>query len=138
MSTRIALLLFAVLVLAACSHEGSQETTTPEARSSSEPATTPPAASQGAQPRPRVGFGPHRAAGTIGIPECDEFLRKYEACIAKAPEEARSGMQTTLTTWRSSWRALAASPITRETTAQNCRAAADSVRNQLESYDCEL
>lgn len=134
MNVRLPFVILAVTMLSACSREESSGPTTQETPPT--PDAAAPASPENTPAGPRVGFGPHRATGVTGIAECDAFLKRYEACMAQAPEEVRPGMQTALETWRSSWRTLAATPVTRDTAAQNCRAAADSVRSQLESYGC--
>ncbi len=45
----------------------------------------------------------------IGVPECDEYIAKYEACIkGKVPEAARAAMQSSFDTARKSWKDMAA------------------------------
>ncbi len=44
------------------------------------------------------------SGGKIGVPECDEFITAYEACISKnVPEAARAQYKTILAQWRDSW-----------------------------------
>src|SRR5919106_4741204 len=58
----------------------------------------------------------------IGVPECDNFLNAYEACItSKVPEAARPQFQTTMTTWRSNWKQLGANPQTKPGLVQACK-----------------
>jgi len=48
----------------------------------------------------------------IGVPECDDYIAKYEACISgKVPEAARAQYQASLKTMRDSWRQAAANPF---------------------------
>jgi hypothetical protein len=141
--------LSASLVLAAC---GSEEALPPEtpadeaaagadtgAAAQSPPATpaAPAAANQPAPAAPAAGFGPRRPAQQIGVAACDQFLAFYRQCIAKAPEEARGGMQTALESWQGTWRTLAASPTSHGSLEQTCQAAAENARSQMESYGCD-
>src|SRR5437868_50805 len=57
----------------------------------------------------------------VGVPECDDFIAKYEACInSKVPEAQRAQFKPTLDQWRSSWRTLATNPQTKGTLAGVC------------------
>src|SRR5580765_8401196 len=60
----------------------------------------------------------------IGIPECDDFLAKYEACVTgKVPEQARAAYQSSLKQWKDSWKQLAANPQTKGSLAAACKQA---------------
>src|SRR5436190_15376973 len=50
----------------------------------------------------------------IGVPECDDFIAKYDACVSsKVPEMARAQYQTAIRQWRDSWKKLAENPQTK-------------------------
>jgi len=73
----------------------------------------------------------------IGIPECDDFLAKYEACVSgKVPEQARATYQSSLKQWRESWKKLADNPQTRGTLAGVCKQSRDQMETALKSYGC--
>jgi len=73
----------------------------------------------------------------IGVPECDDYIAKYEACISgKVPEAARAQYQASLKTMRDSWRQAAANPQTRAALAQGCKQAADAAATSMKSYGC--
>jgi hypothetical protein len=73
----------------------------------------------------------------IGIPECDDFLAKYEACVTgKVPEQARAAYQTGIKQWRDSWKQLAANPQTKGTLAATCKQAREQQETALKSYGC--
>jgi hypothetical protein len=75
----------------------------------------------------------------IGVPECDEYLDKYEACVSsKVPEAARAQYETTLAQTRKSWRDLAANPQTKASLAQACKTATESARQSMKSLGCEF
>jgi curli biogenesis system outer membrane secretion channel CsgG len=77
------------------------------------------------------------AGDKIGIPECDDFLAKYEACVTgKVPEQARAAYQTGIKQWRDSWKQLAANPQTRGTLAATCKQAREQQETALKSYGC--
>ena len=73
----------------------------------------------------------------IGVPECDNFLNAYEACIAsRVPEEGRPQFQTAMTTWRSNWKQLAANPQTKPGLVQACKDQHERARTQMRAYGC--
>lgn len=128
---RSALLIFCVMcaaILIGCSTtETSNSNTSTEnsnktATTTSTPATTTTTASAGDK---------------VGIPECDDFIAKYEACVSgKVPEIARAPFQASLKTWRSEWKKAADNPQTRGTLAAACKQAAEQQAAALKSYGC--
>ena len=73
----------------------------------------------------------------IGVPECDDFLAKYEACVSgKVPAAAQATFKTSLDTWRSSWKKLAETPQGKAGLATACKAAADQAKTSLGTYGC--
>src|SRR6266849_4889082 len=78
------------------------------------------------------------AAGEkIGVPECDDFIAKYDACVSsKVPEAARAQYKNALAQWRESWRGLAQNPQTKSTLVSACKQAAEQQAAALKSYGC--
>ncbi|HEV7906449.1 MAG TPA: hypothetical protein VGO96_21605 [Pyrinomonadaceae bacterium] len=75
----------------------------------------------------------------IGVPECDDYLAKYESCVSsKVPEAARAQYETTLAQTRKSWRDLAANPQTKASLAAACKTATESARATMKSIGCEF
>ena len=72
----------------------------------------------------------------IGVPECDEFIAKYEACTNKVPEIARAQYKSAVDQWRSSWKKLAANPATKGSLAAACKQAADQQAAAWKTYGC--
>ncbi|HVS20415.1 MAG TPA: hypothetical protein VHD88_01140 [Pyrinomonadaceae bacterium] len=72
----------------------------------------------------------------IGVPECDDFIAKYEACADKVPEAGRAQYKSSLAEWRKSWKQLAATPATKGTLAGICKQAAVQQAAALKSYGC--
>jgi hypothetical protein len=73
----------------------------------------------------------------IGIPECDDFIAKYEACVTgKVPEAARAAYQSSLKQWKDSWKQLAANPQTKGTLVAACKSAREQQETALKSYGC--
>jgi hypothetical protein len=75
----------------------------------------------------------------IGVPECDDYLDKYETCVSsKVPEAARAQYQSTLAQTRKSWRDLAANPQTKASLAAACKTATESARQSMKTLGCEF
>jgi hypothetical protein len=77
------------------------------------------------------------SADKIGVPECDQFIANYEACVTgKVPEATRAQFKTGMEQWRSSWKKLAANPQTRGTLAGVCKQTIESARTSMKMYNC--
>lgn len=77
------------------------------------------------------------AAGDIGVAECDDFLKKYEACVSgKVPAAAQATFKSSMEQWRTSWKQLAANPQTKATLAAACKSSMDTAKTSLASYNC--
>ena len=77
------------------------------------------------------------SGGDIGVAECDDFLKKYEACVSgKVPAAAQATFKTSLDTWRSSWKQLANTPQGKAGLATACKSALDQAKTSLASYNC--
>jgi hypothetical protein len=75
----------------------------------------------------------------IGVPECDDFITKYEACVSsKIPEAARAQFNTTLKQWRDSWRQAAGTSQGKAGLVQVCKASIEQARQSMKSYGCEF
>ncbi len=73
----------------------------------------------------------------IGVPECDDFIAKYESCVSgKVPEMARAQYQNAVKQWKESWKKLAANPQTKGTLASACKQAREQQEAALKSFGC--
>ena len=98
-----------------------------KAATNSAAATTTPAASTAS------------AGDKIGVPECDDYLAKYESCVnGKVPAAARAQYESTLAQTRKSWRDLAANPQTKASLAQACKSATEAARASMKTMGCEF
>jgi hypothetical protein len=76
-------------------------------------------------------------ADAIGVPECDEYLTKYEKCVKdKVPEAARGQMETAMKQTRDSWKKLAENPATKAGLAQGCKQALETAKTSMGAYGC--
>jgi hypothetical protein len=96
-----------------------------------------------------VGFGDARASSdtpsegaagdSIGVPECDDYIAKYEACVRdKVPAAGRAQMEQSLQTMRSSWKQAAATPAGKTGLAQGCAQAAAAAKTAMGAYGCQF
>jgi len=77
------------------------------------------------------------SADKIGVPECDEFIANYDACVSsKVPEVARAQYKATIEQWRTSWKKLAENPQTKSTLAAACKQSAEQARASMKTYNC--
>ena len=86
---------------------------------------------------PATSTAPATMAEKIGVPECDDFIAKYDACITNhVPEAARAQYKTSIEQWRTSWHKLAANPQTKTTLAAACKTAVEQARTSMKTYNC--
>jgi hypothetical protein len=122
MKSRISILGVLVVVAAAC---GGHETTPP-------PATQPPAAAAPATTAPAAS-----GAAEFGVPECDDYLKKYMACIdSHVPEAGRAMMRQQLDQTKEQWKQAAATAEGRSALGVGCKAAMDAARTATAAYGC--
>ncbi len=139
-----ALTLACALLLTACgssdntastnnaSATNANKTTTTTTTTTSTPTTTTPTTTS--SPTTTAAAG-----DKIGVPECDEYLSKYEACLTgKVPEAARAQFNSALEQTRKSWRQLAENPQTKASLASACKMATDSAKTAMKAYGCDF
>lgn len=79
------------------------------------------------------------AGDGIGVPECDEYITKYEKCIGdKVPEMARGAMQEAFAKTRASWKELAANEVTKGSLPAACKQMMETSKTALSAYGCEM
>jgi hypothetical protein len=130
MLIRISLLLcfVCVIVLAGCSkseptNEANANSNANKPATASTPATTTPATAS--------------AGDKIGVPECDEYLTAYDACVSgKVPEVARAQYKTAIEQARASYRKAAENPQAKAMLATQCKQAAEQTKAALKSFNC--
>jgi hypothetical protein len=127
------LLIFAVLcaaILVGCNKTDSNENSNTAAGNSNKATTTT---------SPATTTTTSTTGEKIGIPECDDFITKYDACVsAHVPEAQRAQYKESLTQWRKTWRQLAENPMTKGTLAAACKQAAAEAKTSMKSYNCDF
>jgi len=72
------------------------------------------------------------------VPECDEFLTKYEACIqSKVPESMRATFAQSMAQARDGYKQAAAVPAAKATLAASCKQALDATKQAMSAYTCQ-
>ena len=74
----------------------------------------------------------------IGIAECDEYVRKYDACLEKVPDQAQPALRNSLEAQRKQWRAAAKDSFARDGAADQCRSAIAAAKQSMAAYGCEF
>ena len=78
-------------------------------------------------------------AAEFGVPECDDYLKKYLACIdIKMPEAGRALARQTLDQTKASWQQAARTPQGKSGLAMGCKAATDSAKTTMAAYGCSF
>ncbi|PYS74071.1 MAG: hypothetical protein DMF69_03035 [Acidobacteria bacterium] len=77
------------------------------------------------------------SAGDVGVPECDAFIKAYEACVKeKVPAQVRPQFESTLATWRKTWHDQAANPQIRAGLVTACKSAHEQAKTTMKAYNC--
>ena len=90
-----------------------------------------PVPSSGADAAPVAGYT------DIGIPECDQFARKYLACIEKVPETTRAMVRQAFDQTQMQWAMAAEKPDRRAGLAAACVQQEKATKAGMGRYDCE-
>lgn len=73
----------------------------------------------------------------IGVPECDDYLEKYEACLdTNVPAQLRDRLRKSLEQTRDSWRAALQTPDGAKHLDLVCRQIRESRKRELVPYGC--
>lgn len=77
------------------------------------------------------------SADKVGVPECDDYIEKYEACInSKVPEAQRAAFKTSFETMRKTWKDSAANPQAKAALASGCKQAHDAAKQSMSAFSC--
>lgn len=111
---------FAALVVAGCAKkEGSMVTTT---------TTTTTEATAPAAP----------AGDSVGVPECDDYITKYQNCLkGRVPEAAQAALKGAFDTTVTEWKKVAATPEGKSGLAMGCKQALEASKQAMGAYGCE-
>lgn len=75
--------------------------------------------------------------GVTGVPECDDYIKKYEACLNdKMPESMRAAFKSSFEQSRQAWKQAASTPQGRASLAPACQQALEAAKKATASYGC--
>lgn len=132
----LSLVAVCALLLTAC---GGGSNTATTSNNSSAPANANNKTSTTSTPTTTSSPTTAAAGDKIGVPECDDFLAKYEACVTgKVPEAARPQFKSAVEQWRASWRKTAETPEGKAGLTQACKAAMEQTKVSMKSFNCEF
>lgn len=94
-------------------------------------------------PQPSVGAGGAPAApaapGMTGVPECDEYLTKYPACLeSKVPAMAKPQMMAGFEATKQAWMQMAQTPEGKASLKMTCQIALTQAKAAMQVYGCEF
>ena len=125
--TLLLALVVPALVAAGC--QSKSESAAPPASA----VQTPPTAATAPAPAPAT----PGEIGQIGVTACDDYLRKWESCLAtKVTGDAREQVKVALDATRDGWKRAAATPQGKAGLAAACKDAAELASMQVSAYGC--
>ena len=118
------LFILSSLLLFACAKQGAGPT------NDAGPTVAKPAATKATPPTTA-------GTGKIGVPECDDYLAKVDACVSsKVPEAARAQYRAAMETNRKAWQQAASTPQGKAGLAAACKQATEAAKTAYKSYNC--
>ena len=73
----------------------------------------------------------------IGVPECDDYVAKYESCLrSKVPEAMKASLESSLKTARENWKKSAENPQAKATLAAACKQAKEAAAASMKNFGC--
>jgi hypothetical protein len=75
-----------------------------------------------------------------GVAECDEYIKKYEAClgkIAKTAPQVEQTMKQAFMAQRNSFKTAASNPQAKATLSSTCKQAMETAKTSTKAYACE-
>jgi hypothetical protein len=78
------------------------------------------------------------AEGDFGVKECDDYMKKYLACIdSEVPEAARAMVRQSLDQTKAHWKQVASTPQGKASLAAGCKTATDAAKQAMAEYGCQ-
>ena len=97
--------------------------------------TTPPPPAT--QPAAAPATSATVASGDFGVPACDQYMRKYVACVdSKVPEAARAMMKQSFEHSKAAWKQAASTPEGRQHLTATCTQAEATAKQAMAPYGC--
>lgn len=77
------------------------------------------------------------AQDKIGIPACDDFFTKYEACMAKMPAAQQPQFKGQMDQMRTAWKSAAANAQTKASLEGTCTQMTATMKTSMAQYGCQ-
>lgn len=139
----VAVFAFGALFFAACGSPASNtasNTTTANKANTTAPSNTTTASTPAASNTETAKSETAPAGDSVGVAECDEYIKKYEACLtkiaSKAPQ-AEGPLKTAFQAQRDGFKKAAETPQGKATLATACKNAIDTAKASTSAYACE-
>jgi hypothetical protein len=79
------------------------------------------------------------SAQTTGIAACDDFLKKYEACVtSKIPAAQKTTFQAQLDQMRKAWSDAAKNANAKATLESTCKQSAEQMKAAMAGFGCSF
>jgi hypothetical protein len=86
-----------------------------------------------------MGLSAGLGAQTTGVAACDDFLKKYEACVtSKIPAAQKATFQAQLDQIRKAWTEAAKTPATKATLENACKQSAEQMKTAMSGFGCSF
>ena len=80
---------------------------------------------------------PAVAASEFGVPECDNYMKSWLACVdSKVPENMRATYRTAIEQSKSQWKQAASTPQGKESLVMACTQSLAATKQALAAYNC--
>ncbi|HEV7375223.1 MAG TPA: hypothetical protein VGN95_10940 [Pyrinomonadaceae bacterium] len=126
------------LLLAACSKSDNTASTNNATTTSKTTTTSSPATATTTTTSSPTTTTTASSGDKIGVPECDDFVAKMEACFPKLPAVAREDYDKNFEKNMKEWRDAASTPQGRAKVAQQCKAITDIMKQSTKGYNCDF
>ena len=83
---------------------------------------------------------PKTESAATGVPECDEYIEKYEACLTSIAEkypQVHPNLKQAFETQRKGFKDAAAQPESKATLASTCKQAIENAKTATSAYACK-
>lgn len=77
-------------------------------------------------------------AADVGVKACDDYIAKYEACLAKMPQQVAEQSKAAVEQMRSSWKAMAGNAQGKSALEQACAQASEAAKASYSAMGCEF
>jgi hypothetical protein len=102
----------------------------------SAPAPSTPAASATPAAAPAAAATPAATTSEFGVAECDDYMKKYEACVKKLAPGAQDAARQAIDQSRAAWKQVAATEQGKAALGGMCKAASDAAAPAMKAQGC--